>query len=488
MSAARAVERARPAARRPVARRSLVLALTRPPQRLALLPGRRPDLLLHDRLADSHTADVPTTPTVGWGWSYRSRSPLVGGPGNVLSALPGVDPAQRADPRCRSRCSASTGSARGSPGACSATGRAGALGDRVPYVAIPLFDQRYHGEVRRAVPAAAARPDGARATSRRWSCCSSPPYLVAAGARHARLARGRARRARRRFRVRGQAVERDLPRRAGRRVRARAALARSSSASARPLCPGCCSSSLWKQRGLGSLPLFASGGDEHAGRARRSSAGAARRDRPLRAPELAAPAGRTWTSCASSSGRSGRSSGSAIAGVLALRPALLGEGGARLGLVLRVPRGQGHLRPGARRGRELLPAADAGLPRVRPAARGGAAARAEAQRAVGRALPGRAREPERLTRPIICDAALTGVLPLLLLATFASRTAERVSSTTRSTRSSRSAARSTFRNHANGVASLSPGRRPTRARSAPSTSCSARRTSSPTRRTRTSGS
>ena len=116
---------------------------------------------------------------------------------------------------------------------------------------------------------------------------------------------------------------------------------------------------LWKQRGLGSQPLFASGGDGTlAALGLPLAFGALAGDRPLRAPELAAPAG-----------QQGRAAGVLLGDPAAAvardrrraraAPARLGEGGARLGLVLRLPRRQGHLGPGSDRGRELLPAADA---------------------------------------------------------------------------------------------------------------------------------
>ena len=106
---------------------------------------------------------------------------------------------------------------------------------------------------------------------------------------------------------------------------------------------------------------------------------ARRRNRALREHRLAAPPGQQGLAAgvllggqAPSVGRDRRRGGAAAA--------LVGEGGARRRLVLRLPHRQGHLRPRPHRGRELLPPPDAELPRLRAADRGRAATRAAARR------------------------------------------------------------------------------------------------------------
>ena len=110
------------------------------------------------------------------------------------------------------------------------------------------------------------------------------------------------------------------------------------------LAPGLLLLALWKQRGLGTLPLFAAGDRRARSRRWRSRSPSA---------SLAAGIGRyvniDWqhlqrehaTRCASSSGRSparvGRRSPAARAAA-----ALVAEGGARRRLVLRLPHRQGH--------------------------------------------------------------------------------------------------------------------------------------------------
>ena len=100
-------------------------------------------------------------------WSFLlAPFALVIGPGYV-SALPVGDPDRGAGPRPRSRSSASTTSARGSPGRAIGYVAAG-LWVFGPYLAIPLFKQDYHSKyVDQFLPAPARPDDDGRLPERR---------------------------------------------------------------------------------------------------------------------------------------------------------------------------------------------------------------------------------------------------------------------------------------------------------------------------------
>ena len=99
----------------------LVFALSGRAQRLALLPGRRPDLLLDDAHLLSHWT-LPVA-LVGYAWSYLLIPVALVAGANVLSGLPGGDPAQHADPAAGRAALRVRDRRRGSPGGSSATGR-----------------------------------------------------------------------------------------------------------------------------------------------------------------------------------------------------------------------------------------------------------------------------------------------------------------------------------------------------------------------------
>ena len=170
-----ALERPRPAARRPVAR-------------AGRLRAQRP------RTTAGSTTRAATRPTTGrtrtCSRTGRCPSPLVGyalvvpaDPGRALRRrerplrAAGGDRARTRSSCSRSRCSACTGSRPGSPGASSATGRRRS-GSLIPYVAIPMFDQRYHEKYVEHHAAAVARADRRSATSRRWCFLLVTAYLL----------------------------------------------------------------------------------------------------------------------------------------------------------------------------------------------------------------------------------------------------------------------------------------------------------------------
>ena len=147
----------------------LALAAHRPPQLVALLPGRRPDLLLHRRVAVRalDAADrrgrlrlvVPAHPIAGLPATTCSRACRRSSLLNTLVLLP---VALLAVYGIASRIA----------------GRvfgywAAALWIAVPYVAIPLCCQRYHGKYVEQTLPQTLRVDRRWPTSPRWCSCSS---------------------------------------------------------------------------------------------------------------------------------------------------------------------------------------------------------------------------------------------------------------------------------------------------------------------------
>ena len=153
--------------------RSCAFALTRPPQRLALLPGRRPDSVLHDRAGCSATATSRAT-AIGYGWPFllapvararraelprraAARSSLF----NVLVLLPVALLA----------ASTRIGDAARRPRSLGSRPRRSWVA--VPCLAIPFFAERYHPQyVEQFLPQALGLTRRWR-TSRRRSPCSS---------------------------------------------------------------------------------------------------------------------------------------------------------------------------------------------------------------------------------------------------------------------------------------------------------------------------
>ena len=218
-----AAGRARRARRRPVAGDPRVRP-HRPPQRLALLPGRRPDLVHDERLAPRRRLLPPTF--VGFGWSLLlvPLSWLVGP--DYVGFLPAII-ALKCSCSCRSRSPASTRSRSGSAAGFSASVRRRS-GSRRRSSRFRSSATDYHERYVEQFLPAGARADGAG----RLPVDGLPARRgLAARARldAARLDVGRAgghggRRCRD-----DQAVESPLPRRAGARARrSPAAGARSS--------------------------------------------------------------------------------------------------------------------------------------------------------------------------------------------------------------------------------------------------------------------
>ena len=108
-----------------------------------LLPGRRPDLATHDGLAPRHSAHPADASSAISGRSSSRRSPSVAGP--TTSGASGARRAAGARPRPDRAPLRLRHRGRGSPGGCSATGRRRS-GSIAPFVAIPLFVERYHAQ------------------------------------------------------------------------------------------------------------------------------------------------------------------------------------------------------------------------------------------------------------------------------------------------------------------------------------------------------
>ena len=249
---ARALDAARRARAAPVgARRAARRA--RGAQRLALLPGRRRRPSSTRAPSSSATVTFPRRRSATSGPSSWRRSP--GSPGRTSSPRCRGWCSSRSSCCSRSGCSRSTAAGRASGGVSSATSPP-LVWVLAPQLTTHLFVVELPREVVRPDAPAGARPDGDgrlpvddRAGRRR--------VLRAAAAR-------RGARSRRRIaaviigrRDRAQAVERDLPR----RRRARALVARrwrGSLVFAACLAPALLTLALWKYRGLGHLPLFAS--------------------------------------------------------------------------------------------------------------------------------------------------------------------------------------------------------------------------------------
>ena len=122
----------------------IVFALTVAPQRLALLPGRRPDLAADDRLA-ARSAATCRRPGIGYGWPLVV-APLmaVAGP-SFLAALPVGDRAPMCSCSARWRCGRLRRSPRGSRARCSAYWPP-QLWVVMPVRAIPLCVDGYHAQ------------------------------------------------------------------------------------------------------------------------------------------------------------------------------------------------------------------------------------------------------------------------------------------------------------------------------------------------------
>ena len=251
-------------------------------QRLALLPGRRPDLLLHDRLGRR-----PRSPA-----GDRDRVRLVAARGarrgGRRAELPRALPRHRRDPGAAAAPARARRVLRDRPSGCSAAGlaRLGAVAWIVaPYAVDPALRRPLPRPLGRSDPPPAPRPLRRWATSPRWSaravprtCCSATSTRPA-GRRLPSPASSRASRS-------GLKPSTGLflaGARGRRRLRAPAAWAAAFVLGARARRSD---TRVWKYRGLGNLPCSQLVRDERARAGR--SAGPRRRERypQVRQPRL----------------------------------------------------------------------------------------------------------------------------------------------------------------------------------------------------------